>query len=198
MGTVHAFCLSVKRPAVYSFCCCFLFLAFFFGCLSVLFFFFLLVRFGSDMQHKQRKTLIQQLKWWTHLIWYCHFCGWKVNFICYFDLFSGMLEPSDPKGGELSATFQCVLANQFQRTKLGDRFWHENAPNATLNTDKTAFNRCQLKEIRKTRFSRIICDNSDDITAIQKDALMQSSVRSSCDELPTINLKAWITECPSG
>ena len=108
-----------------------------------------------------------------------------------------MLEPSDPKGGELSATFQCILANQFKRTKFGDRFWHENAPNATLNIDKTALNRCQLKEIRKTRFSRIICDNSDDITSIQKDALMQSSVRVSCDELPKINLKAWITDCPS-
>lgn len=108
-----------------------------------------------------------------------------------------MLEPSDPKGGELSATFQCILANQFKRTKFGDRFWHENAPNVTLNTDKTAFNSCQLKEIRKTRFSRIICDNSDDITSIQKDALMQSSVRVSCDDLPKINLKAWITDCPS-
>ena len=141
---------------------------------------------------QRKKNLQQFLLNWTHLI-----CYWKVNFICYFDLFSGMLEPSDPKGGELSATFQCILANQFKRTKFGDRFWHENAPNATLNTDKTALNRCQLKEIRKTRFSRIICDNSDDITSVQKDALMQSSVRVSCDELPKINLKAWITDCPS-
>ena len=157
--------------------------------------------FAGQIWHwnaEQTKKNLQQLNWthW-HLICYYHFCGWKVNFICYFDLFSGMLEPSDPKGGELSATFQCILANQFKRTKFGDRFWHENAPDAALNTNNTAFNPCQLKEVRKTRFSRIICDNSDDITSIQKDALMQSSVRCSCDELPKINLKAWITDCPS-
>ena len=182
---MHALCLSVNRHAVYS-CCCFCFW---------LFGLFFSGQFWGWNAAQTKKNL-QQLNW-THLICYYQFCGWKVNFICYFDLFSGMLEPSDPKGGELSATFQCILANQFKRTKFGDRFWHENAPNATLNTDKTAFNSCQLKEIRKTRFSRIICDNSDDITSIQKDALMQSSVRVSCDDLPKINLKAWITDCPS-
>jgi hypothetical protein len=31
------------------------------------------------------------------------------------------------------------MENQFYQLKIGDRFYYENAPNATLGTDKTAF-----------------------------------------------------------
>lgn len=65
-------------------------------------------------------------------------------------LFPGLLEPRDPQGGNLGPTFQCILASQFLRLKIGDRFWHENAPNARLNTDNTAFTSSQLRELRKT------------------------------------------------
>ncbi|XP_022798435.1 peroxidasin homolog [Stylophora pistillata] len=66
------------------------------------------------------------------------------------DLFvGGMMEPADPEGGALGKTFQCLLAEQFKRLRVGDRFWHENAPNRAKNTDKTAFTSRHLQEIRK-------------------------------------------------
>ena len=114
-----------------------------------------------------------------------------------FDSFLGMLEGVDPKGGVLGPTFQCIVAEQFKRLKIGDRFWHENEANAYLNTDKTAFNHCQLRELRKTLFSKIICENSDDFPAIPRWAMKQSKIRVSCDALPKLNLEAWIPKCES-
>lgn len=103
-----------------------------------------------------------------------------------------MHEKRDQRGGVLGPTFQCILGNQFDRNKRGDRFWHENGPNAAMNTDRTAFTPCQLREIRKTLLSRIICDNSDEITAVQRRALEQSDIKVPCNKLPKVNYEPWL------
>ena len=103
-----------------------------------------------------------------------------------------MLEPRDPRGGVLGPTFQCILGEQFGRLFEGDRLWHENAPNAAMNTDRTAFTRCQLRELRKTLLSRIICDNGDEITAVQRRALEQSDIKVPCNKLPKVNYEPWL------
>ena len=99
-----------------------------------------------------------------------------------------MVEAADPDGGVLGPTFQCLIAEQFKRLRVGDRFWHENAPNPKLNTDKTAFTSCQLREIRKVQLARIICDNTDDIPAVTRKPLEQSKIFTSCNKLPAMNL----------
>ena len=38
-----------------------------------------------------------------------------------------MLQQMSPKGGVLSETTQCILAQQLRNLKFGDHFWHENA-----------------------------------------------------------------------
>ena len=111
-----------------------------------------------------------------------------------FAVFStGMLEPRPNDGGVLGPTFQCILAEQFKRLRVGDRFWHENAPNPSLNTDRTAFNGPMLREIRKTTFARILCDNADSITAVNKMVFLQSKERVGCDQLETVSFNPWIT-----
>ena len=120
----------------------------------------------------------------------CFVC--LLSLYLFTSLFSGLLEPRDPQGGILGPTFQFILASQFLRLKIGDRFWHENAPNARLNTDNTAFTSSQLRELRKTSFAKIICDNSDGITAINNKVFLQSKIKVRCDDLPAVNLKEWI------
>ena len=111
-----------------------------------------------------------------------------------------MLEPADGKGGVLGPTFQCIIADQFNRLKFGDRFWHENEPNKLLHTDKTAFSPCQLRELRKTCFSKIICDNADNIPAIKRKALELGKITVDCNKLPKVNLETWLPhfKCPKG
>ena len=107
--------------------------------------------------------------------------------------FTGMLEPRPSDGGVLGPTFQCILAEQFKRLRVGDRFWHENDANPSLNTDRTAFNVPMLREIRKTTFARILCDNADSITAVNKMVFLQSKERVGCDQLETVSFNPWIT-----
>lgn len=109
------------------------------------------------------------------------------------DVFTGaMLEPDMVNGGLLGPTAQCLIGNGFQRLRVGDRFWHENAPNETLNTDRTAFTRCQLREIRKISISKIICDNMD-IPSVPRFGFIQSKVRVPCEKLPEVDLEVFTT-----
>ena len=104
-----------------------------------------------------------------------------------------MLEPRPSDGGVLGPTFQCIVAEQFRRLRVGDRFWHENAPNPSLNTDQTAFNAAMLQQIRKTTFAKIICDNADYIPFISKKVLEQSKKRVKCSALSTVSLEPWVS-----
>ncbi|XP_029185359.2 lactoperoxidase-like [Acropora millepora] len=108
-------------------------------------------------------------------------------------LFSGgLLERADPRGGLLGATFQCILGEQFKSLKCGDRFWHENEPRSDIHTEATALTPCQLNEIRKTLVSKIICETSDDITAVNRFAFQQTGIKTPCDKLPEVNLEPWM------
>ena len=119
-----------------------------------------------------------------------------ISFLLWF--FTGMLEPADSEGGALGKTFQCLLADQFKRLREGDRFWHENAPNRIKNTDKTAFTRCQLQEIRKVTLAKIICDNAENIPSIPRRVLQQSKTFVDCNKLPIMNLDVFTPNfrCP--
>ena len=111
-------------------------------------------------------------------------------FLC---LYIGLLEPrsESTKGGVLGPTFQCLIAEQFRRSKVGDRFWFENEPNAFSQTTKTAFTACQLEQIRKTSLAKVICNNSDHIADIPKQVLSLLKGFVSCKKLPDVNLNVW-------
>jgi len=105
------------------------------------------------------------------------------------DLFiGGILEPAS-KGSLLGPTFLCIIGDQFQRIKSGDRFWYEEEDNG--------FTQGQLDEVRKTSLSRVLCDNADGIDVIQPLAFHTPDVanrRVSCDskEIPSMDLSAFL------
>ena len=94
---------------------------------------------------------------------------------------------------KVGPTFACILGQQFLNLRRGDRFWYENGP----GINPGSFNEDQLKEIRKSSLSRIICDNLDDVTMIQPYSFLANddftNRRKSCrgNAIPRVNLKVW-------
>lgn len=76
------------------------------------------------------------------------------------DLFVAGVSEYSVQGGVLGPTFACIQANQFMRSKFGDRFYYEHGNQAGSFTPQ------QLQEIRKSSMAKIICDNSDGITEV--------------------------------
>lgn len=98
------------------------------------------------------------------------------------DLFVGGLAEKPLPGGLVGAVFACIIAKTFIGLRDGDRFYYEN-PSGIFTPDQRA-------EIEKTSLSRIICDNSD-ITEIQPNAFAVKQMRSSCSEIPSVDLSQW-------
>ncbi|PAV59662.1 hypothetical protein WR25_21255 [Diploscapter pachys] len=70
------------------------------------------------------------------------------------DLLIGLLAESPEIGSLYGPTFGCIFSEQMKNVKTGDRFWYENF------VGSSAFNEKQLMEIRKTKMSKILCDNA--------------------------------------
>ncbi|KAG8292197.1 hypothetical protein J6590_045867, partial [Homalodisca vitripennis] len=63
--------------------------------------------------------------------------------------------------GLLGPVFKCIIAEQFKRTRVGDRFFYDNA------YVPGAFTENQLKEIKKSTLARIFCDNTNNVLTMQ-------------------------------
>jgi hypothetical protein len=61
-------------------------------------------------------------------------------------------------------TLLCIFDIQFYNTRVTDRYWFESGD------PEVAFTRPQLAEIRKSSFARLFCDNSNNVTRVQKKA----------------------------
>jgi len=91
------------------------------------------------------------------------------------------------KGAIVGPTFACVIAEQFRRLKVGDRFWYEN------RGQTGSFTQHQLEEIKRTSFSSIFCE--DEITHVQRLAFIRPferwNPRLPCDHHSRLNLRSW-------
>ncbi|KAK1124010.1 hypothetical protein K0M31_007038 [Melipona bicolor] len=102
----------------------------------------------------------------------------------------GVLEDQLPNA-KVGPLFQCILLEQFRRTRDGDRFWYENP---------TVFKLEQLAQIKQTSLARILCDNGDNIDRIQSNVFLlpeNDNKFVSCDEIPYMDLRVW-SECCDG
>lgn len=106
------------------------------------------------------------------------------------DLFPGLMSEKPLKGALVGPMLACIIAEQFQRLKRCDRFYYEN------NNPSTRFTPGQLAEIRKTTFSKLLCDNSQYANRIQPNAFLMpdelTNAPMRCSEMPEIDMNEWI------
>lgn len=81
------------------------------------------------------------------------------------DLFTGGMSELPVHGGIIGPTLGCIIGMQFSRLKRCDRFWHETGD------PFIRFSPPQLAEIRKMTLAKVICQESDSIDVIQRNAM---------------------------
>ncbi|XP_066455916.1 eosinophil peroxidase-like [Eleutherodactylus coqui] len=96
---------------------------------------------------------------------------------------AAVAEPLLPNArvGELLA---CLIGNQFQRTRDGDRFYYERP---------TEFTTAQRRAIEKVTMSRIICDNTA-ITQVPRNVFTANTFPRNfvnCSQISTFDLSPW-------
>ena len=112
--------------------------------------------------------------------------NWLSNW--YTNILGGLAE-TPLHGGLVGPTFACIIGIQFRNLRKCDRFWYENG-NPLIR-----FTEAQLAEIRKVTLSKVICNNCDQVTNIQRamfdipDPFLNPRVP--CNALPEINLELW-------
>ncbi|XP_017785026.1 PREDICTED: uncharacterized protein LOC108568445 [Nicrophorus vespilloides] len=105
------------------------------------------------------------------------------------DLFPGGMSERPLQGGLVGPTFACIIGIQFRQLRKCDRFWYEN------QDPVVKFTEAQLQEIRKITLSKILCENLDHHSDMQRAAFDIPSnflnPRVSCQSLPGIDFNAW-------
>lgn len=102
------------------------------------------------------------------------------------DIFVGGILEDQIDGAKMGPTFRCLLIEQFQRLRSGDRHWYENP---------SAFKPEQLTQIRVATLGRVLCDNGDNITQITDNVFFLPGIQGGykhCDEIPRMNLNVWL------
>lgn len=69
------------------------------------------------------------------------------------------------------------------------RLWYENPG---------VFSPAQLTQIKQVSLARILCDNGDNITRVQRDVFRVAEFPhgyGSCDEIPKVDLRMWQDCC---
>lgn len=111
------------------------------------------------------------------------------------DLFPGGMSERPLQGGLVGPTFGCIIGIQFRQLRKCDRFWYENEDQGVRFTE------AQLAEIRKVTLSKILCENMDIQSDVQRAVFDQPSnflnPRVACNSLPHVDLTKW-KETPQG
>ncbi|XP_063421509.1 peroxidase-like protein isoform X2 [Mytilus trossulus] len=103
------------------------------------------------------------------------------------DLFAGAITENKIHGGLVGPTFACLIGEQFEALKKGDRFWYETPDSAVGFTDD------QLRSIKRIKLSKIFCENFG-LHQIQRNIFNVVSDWNGlvlCSDLPDINLQLW-------
>ncbi|KAL0122530.1 hypothetical protein PUN28_007320 [Cardiocondyla obscurior] len=105
------------------------------------------------------------------------------------DLFPGGMSERPLQGGLVGPTFACIIAIQFRQSRKCDRFWYETDDPNIRFTDH------QMAEIRKTTLTKVMCENMDHQTDMQRAAFDLPSnflnPRVPCSSMPHMDFAAW-------
>jgi len=102
------------------------------------------------------------------------------------DLWVGGLEEDVVDGALVGPTFRCIIAEQFRRTRDGDRFWFEADNHFTPD---------QLRQIKKVTLAKVFCDTADNITRVPEDVFLHNPDvhrYTSCEDLPMLDLNVFM------
>ncbi|XP_011700902.1 PREDICTED: uncharacterized protein LOC105457760 isoform X2 [Wasmannia auropunctata] len=105
------------------------------------------------------------------------------------DLFPGGMSERPLQGGLVGPTFACIIAIQFRQSRKCDRFWYET------DDPNIRFTEHQMAELRKTTLAKVICENMDHHTDMQRAAFDLPSnflnPRVPCSSMPHMDFAAW-------
>ena len=102
------------------------------------------------------------------------------------DLWVGGLAEEAMYGSLLGSTLSCIIGKTFADLRDGDRFFWDNPG---VFTDE------QRYSLSNIRFSKVICNNGDDITTIIPRAFETGQYEVYCNELPDVDLTLWKDNC---
>jgi len=86
------------------------------------------------------------------------------------EIFPGALLEDSVTGGLVGKTFHCLIKEQFQRLKDGDRFFFTHKKGSTCDANLQRFTETQQTLIMRRKLRDVICDNSG-VDSLQTDVL---------------------------
>jgi len=102
------------------------------------------------------------------------------------DLWAAGIAEKHVRGKAIGRTFGCILKDQFERLRDGDRYYYENPG---------VFTSAQLASIKRMSFARVFCNNLQGIVSVQRDVFYAGRSdrvsRISCDRIPQLDLNPW-------
>ncbi|XP_055342135.1 uncharacterized protein LOC129590786 [Paramacrobiotus metropolitanus] len=105
------------------------------------------------------------------------------------DLIAAAFAEVPSKGSLVGPVLACVIGQQFNSLRHGDRFWYE------MDIPPSKFTLNQLNELKKSSLSRLICDNADNLTNIQPEAMLLPDEALNavidCRNIPAMDLSKW-------
>jgi len=103
------------------------------------------------------------------------------------DLYAAGIAERPVSGKLVGPTFGCIIREQFERLRDGDRFYFENS-----------FNEKELPEIKKMTLAKVLCLTLKDIVSIQKNAFERFipgvTQRNACDVANILDITLWEDE----
>ncbi|XP_060065121.1 thyroid peroxidase-like [Ylistrum balloti] len=103
------------------------------------------------------------------------------------DLYAGAMSEKKTSDGLLGPTFSAMLAKQFKKLKLGDRFWFERP-------SPEGFSQNKRDEIRKMTLAKVMCTNfgMDQITEDVFHVQSNKNQLTTCSSIPEMDLTEWM------
>ena len=104
------------------------------------------------------------------------------------DLYIGASMETPLTGSQLGPTVHCLVRDQFDRLKKGDRFFY---------TNPSQFSPAQLAAIKRTSLASVLCANSDDPANLRLPKNVFKVVDNfknpllSCSQHEKLNFNAW-------
>ncbi|XP_067948302.1 myeloperoxidase-like [Watersipora subatra] len=104
------------------------------------------------------------------------------------DLFpAGITERHVAQDAQVGPTFACIIGQEFQRLKEGDRFWFENQ-----GTYTNSFTDDKIRQLSQITLSRVLCDTTPGTDWIPENAFRIDSNFVRCQDIPRLNLNNWL------